>query len=204
MGFVERLRIKYIIVQIIGAFFTTIIAIMFLRKNINNRDNKKPILQRRDERNKQSRGFLHILISRNKEILFRVLIITVPLYIFIYFLNYNGFFRYISNNLPNGLGRFMLPESVVIVGLHFSGILSAASAASLTIKEGILTENQVLVTLLCGYVITLPVRAVRHVLPLYLGIFPGKTGLYIIAISQSIRIVIAIIAIFIVIKFGSV
>ncbi len=193
-----KVGLAYIGVQIIGAFITTILALLILNKNSSVCDINKDI--KLTPTNKKHKTLWQVFFKRNKTILLRVLIITVPLYSIIYFLNINGYLALTTSILPDNLKSILRPESMVIIGVHFSGIMPAVSAASLALRDGVLSQTQVFITLLVGYIFTTPVRAIRHTLPSALGIFPGKTGLYIVTISQIIKIIVAIIAILITLK----
>jgi len=191
--------LAYLGVQIVAIFLTMGTSFILLKKG---GDQLSDTITEIKEKNKQH-GFIKILLARNKKILLRVLSWTLPLYTIIYILNYNGFFEKLSTYLPQFVKTLLPPEAMAVIGIQFSGILQSASAASLLMKDDKLSSTQVFITLLLGYILSTPIRAIRHTLPSALGIFPGKTGLIIVAIIQGTRIIVALVILVIIIMFTS-
>ena len=56
------------------------------------------------------------------------------------------------------------------------------------LESGALTVFQTVLALLVGNIIAAPVRALRHQMPYYMGIFGPKLGTRLVIISQTFRI----------------
>jgi len=67
------------------------------------------------------------------------------------------------------------------------GFLSEAAAGAL-LEAGVLTIKQTVIALLIGNILAFPVRALRHQLPRYIGIFSPKMGTQILLMGQGFRI----------------
>jgi hypothetical protein len=66
---------------------------------------------------------------------------------------------------------------------------SGFAAAGALLDAGILTIKQTAVALLIGNIIAFPIRALRHQLPHYIGIYSPKMGIQLLAMGQGLRIV---------------
>jgi hypothetical protein len=77
--------------------------------------------------------------------------------------------------------------SVVVFSVmaEFTGGFAAAGAL---LESGALSMKMVVVALLIGNVIATPVRALRHQLPHYLGIYSLSMGVTLLVISQCVRV----------------
>ncbi len=132
-----------------------------------------------------------------RRVLKRILLITVPLYIFISYLDYFGVFAKLANKLPDALTSILPPASIAVLVGHMTNIVTAASVASGLLKSQTLTTGQVFLTFLIGYAITIPIRATKHSIPAAVGVFPTKDGLTIVLLSSGMRLLFTIVAIII-------
>jgi len=62
------------------------------------------------------------------------------------------------------------------------------AAAGALLASQALSPAAVLVTLILGTIISSPMRAIRHQLPFYLGVYTPKLGLKLMILSQLFRI----------------
>jgi len=194
--------VAYISVQLLGAILTTCIALVVL--GFIKRERVEGVETLAVNTTIKRVSFKKLLIDRNKKILLRVLRVSVPLYTIIFFVNYYGFFDSLATHLPLAASTILPPESIAIIAVHFTGVMQSASTASLAINSGSISEIQVFITLLIGYILSTPLRAVRHTLPSALGIFPKKSGLYIVIAIQSIKILVALVVITLTLIIGDI
>ncbi len=152
--------------------------------------------------NKQSAADLYKLLRRRfVRIYARVMMISFPIYILVTILFRYGVFNRLNRFLP--LDRLLPAAGLGIISAHLGGVLNAVAAARPFLEEGLLSGLQVFTALIIGYVISLPLRTLRHVLPSALGIFPGKTGLYIVAYTQGFKMLCAVGIILIFLPLGA-
>ena len=65
---------------------------------------------------------------------------------------------------------------------------SGFAAAGALLNAGMLTVKQTVLALLTGNIVAFPIRAIRHQLPRYIGIFSPKMGTQILLLGQGFRI----------------
>ncbi len=65
---------------------------------------------------------------------------------------------------------------------------SGFAAAGALLDAGVLTTKQTVLALLIGNIVAFPVRALRHQLPRYIGIFAPKMGTQLLLMGQGFRI----------------
>jgi len=134
------------------------------------------------------REALQRALHRLRRMILRVLLITVPLFVLVVSLDALGVFRRLADLLPEALRSVFSPSVLVVVAAHLSSVMNAAGAASGFLQSGEMTGLTLFLTLVGGYVLSAPVRALRHSIPSALGIFPGRTGLRIVGISVGVRL----------------
>ena len=84
---------------------------------------------------------------------------------------------------------FMPMESLSVIILSFAAeFTSGFAAAGALLEAGVLTIKQTVVALLIGNILAFPVRALRHQLPRYIGIFSPKMGTQILLMGQGFRV----------------
>lgn len=123
--------------------------------------------------------------------LWRIAIYTVPIYTFVVVLQEKGFFKWLEQSAAHIFSTAILPiEGVsVVVFSIVSEFTAGAAAAGAMLNGGILTHKETVIALLIGNIIATPVRALRHQLPTYLGIFTPGIGMQILLTSQALRVV---------------
>ena len=81
-------------------------------------------------------------------------------------------------------------ESLSVVILSFAAeFTSGFAAAGALMEAGVLTVKQTVIALLMGNVLAFPIRALRHQIPRYMGIFSPKMGLQLLLSGQVFRVV---------------
>jgi len=135
--------------------------------------------------------------KRFKRRMKKIIIFTVPIYIVIFIMNRLAFFSAVESFLAEHLDfiPFLTPQSMGIIALNVAAELTAGlAAAGALLQEGVMSYNEVVFALLIGNILSSPIRAFRHQLPYYAGIFKPGLALQLIICNQSFRIISLIIA----------
>jgi hypothetical protein len=121
----------------------------------------------------------------------RIIMYVVPIYILIFILNDIGLFKMARQWLSGYMVTTFIPmEALSVVILGFAAeFTSGFAAAGALLDAGILTVKQTALALLIGNIIAFPLRALRHQLPHYIGIYAPKMGIQLLAMGQGLRIV---------------
>jgi len=125
----------------------------------------------------------------------RIMLLVVPVYLVVMLVSQLGFFTWLRLQLAGGITSAVVPiesMSVVIFSL-VAEFTSGFAAAGALLDAGTLTIRETVIALLLGNVIATPVRALRHQLPYYMGIFQPKLGGLLIALGQTLRVISVII-----------
>jgi hypothetical protein len=119
-----------------------------------------------------------------------IAVYVLPIYIFVYVLNAMGLFETARRWLTAYVaGTFIPMESLSLVVLSFAAeFTSGFAAAGAMLEAGVLTVKQTVLALLIGNIVAFPVRALRHQLPRYMGIFSPKMGAQILGLGQGFRV----------------
>ncbi len=135
-------------------------------------------------------GLLGSTATKFRGRLVRILLIVLPVYLIIAALSDMGFFLWLRKSLAQGITSTLIPLealSIVVFSL-VAEFTSGYAAAGALLKSGVLDVVQTVLALLLGNVIAAPVRALRHQLPYYMGIFTPGLGVFLMIISQAFRI----------------
>lgn len=130
--------------------------------------------------------------KRFKRRMKKIVLFTVPIYILIFIMNRLAFFSTIELFLADHLDfiPYLTPQSMGIIALNVAAELTAGlAAAGALLQEGVLNYNEVVFALLVGNILSSPLRAFRHQLPYYAGIFKPGLAMQLIICNQSFRIV---------------
>ena len=120
----------------------------------------------------------------------RTLRVVLPVYLTVAAVSDTGFFTWLRGFLASGFSSVFVPVealSVVVFSL-VAEFTSGYAAAGAMLEAGTLTVFQTVLALLIGNVIAAPVRALRHQMPYYMGIFNPGLGLRLMTASQIFRI----------------
>lgn len=129
---------------------------------------------------------LRKLLSR----LGRILWIVVPVYVLMLILTDLGFFHRLRSSLALGVGNAFFPVegvSVIILSL-VAEVTSGYAAAGAMLESGVLSLGQTVLALLAGQIVGTPLRALRHQLPYYMGVFSPAMGIRLMVAAQIVRL----------------
>ncbi len=127
---------------------------------------------------------------RLRKRLFRIMLITAPIYALFFLADQLSYFARFSGWVEDNIGlfAFLPPESVGIIVLVAATELTAGLAAAGALLDGhTLVHREVVLALLTGTVIAAPIQALRHQLPYFAGIFPPRLAAEVIIYSQLFR-----------------
>jgi len=131
------------------------------------------------------------LLDRIPASLMRIGIFVVPVYAAVFVLNQLGIFSLTRDWLAGAVVTAFVPmESLSLVVLSFvAEFTSGFAAAGALMDAGMLTVKQTVLALLIGNVMAFPLRALRHQLPHYLGIYAPRIGAELLVLGQVFRVV---------------
>jgi hypothetical protein len=118
-----------------------------------------------------------------------ILAITIPVYVVVFLAQEMGLFEALRRVMAQRLQGANIPlEALSILMFSLAAEATGGYAAAGAIMEGgALSSGAVLLTLLLGTIIASPMRAVRHQLPYYLGVYTPAMGLRLMVMAQVFR-----------------
>lgn len=121
----------------------------------------------------------------------RIVVYVVPIYILVFLVNTAGGFDLARQWMARFVTSSVLPvESLSVVILGFAAeFTSGFAAAGALLEAGVLTVKQTALALVIGNVVAFPIRALRHQLPHYMGIFSPRMGVELLLMGQGLRVV---------------
>jgi hypothetical protein len=137
------------------------------------------------------RNIWHRIKSRLPRRIARITVYVVPIYSLVFILNAMGLFKLLRKALAGYVVTSFMPmESLSVIILSFAAeFTSGFAAAGALLEAGVLTVKQTVLALLIGNILAFPVRALRHQLPRYIGIFSPKMGTQLLLLGQGFRII---------------
>jgi len=128
--------------------------------------------------------------SRLPRRIVRITVYVVPIYTLVFVLNAMGLFVKLREALAGYVVTSFMPmESLSVIILSFAAeFTSGFAAAGALLEAGVLTIKQTVLALLIGNILAFPVRALRHQLPRYIGIFSPKMGTQLLLMGQGFRV----------------
>ncbi len=119
-----------------------------------------------------------------------IAIYVMPIYVIVFLLTAMGLFDLARQWLAGYVVTAFVPvESLSVVILSFAAeFTSGFAAAGALLDAGVLTTKQTVMALLIGNIVAFPIRALRHQLPRYMGIFSPKMGSQLLLMGQAFRI----------------
>ena len=143
-----------------------------------------------NSRKKKTSGLWAAIRGRLPARLTGIAIYVLPIYVLVYLLNTMGLFEAARKWLAGYVVTTVLPmESLSVVILSFAAeFTSGFAAAGALLDAGVLTTKQTVMALLIGSIVAFPVRALRHQLPRYMGIFSPRMGTQLLFMGQGFRV----------------
>jgi hypothetical protein len=129
-------------------------------------------------------------VRRLKKRIGKILKFMIPVYLLFFLFNRYGLFTAVEDFIAQEAWflSWLNPQSLGIVILHVTTEFSAGlTAASVLLADNSLTYKEVVLALLVGNILSTPIRAIRHQLPYYTGIYSPRLALELVSISQIAR-----------------
>ena len=120
----------------------------------------------------------------------RLLGYTIPIYVLMYLAHQQGVFAALEQWLSHraALLNFLPPQAMSIIVFQMAAEFTAGlAAAGAILDSGGLGARDAVLALLVGNILSTPVRAFRHQLPSYAGIFRFRMALGILSCNQTLR-----------------
>jgi hypothetical protein len=136
----------------------------------------------------KSVSFFQKVWKRSRKTFLRLLCYMVPTFVVMGLFEYYGFFKYLSEAVPQLFSLpFLPPESVAIIPAQAMSLYNGVLVAGNFVNTGAITSHQAVVIILFGSIVTAPVRTLKHALPTYLGILGARPGLIMAVLAQVLR-----------------
>jgi len=136
------------------------------------------------------RSALQNTMKRFKRRIRKIIIYTVPIYIFFYYLAEAGFFTAAERYMAQHLSwlAWLSPQALSILTFQMAAEFTAGlAAAGSLLANGSMSIREIVLVLLIGNILSSPIRAVRHQYPYYAGIFKPVIAAELILFSQGFR-----------------
>jgi len=182
----------YFLITFLAVILRTILFMVYgrlrlppLKKTPENADDRRIKAKKPDYSDIAKR-----LKSRLPRRIARITVYVVPIYTLVFILNAAGLFKLLREALAGYVVTSIMPmESLSVIVLSFAAeFTSGFAAAGALLEAGVLTIKQTVMALLIGNVLAFPVRALRHQLPRYIGIFSPRMGTQILLMGQGFRV----------------
>ncbi len=185
----------YFIITFLATLLRTLCFLLFGRIFLKSHPDSDEVKNKSEGYKKNGKKNFSTIIKKIKstlpERIIRIIVWVLPIYTVIFILNLNGFFDDLHMALSQSVTLTIMPiESLSIVILSFSAeFVSGFAAAGALLDAGVITVKQTVIALLLGNVLALPIRALRHQVPRYIGIFSPRMGLQLLLSGQVFRVI---------------
>ncbi len=188
---VQVAGLLYMGVTFLAAIIRTIIVIILGRILLKNEKKNVKFHDETIKEKAETKKISQIFSLYIKKRLGSIILYTVPIYFLVVLLRLEGFFQFLQSITTHLVHSNFIPiEGVSVVVFSIVAEFSAgAAAAGAMLQEGILTIKETVIALVLGNIIATPVRALRHQLPRYLGIYKPGTGILLLFTGQFLRVI---------------
>lgn len=147
------------------------------------------ILDEKLEEQFSKSSMLSRILKRVPKRILNILKFVFPIFLGVYYLKIIGAFDGLRNLLTNTFIGSVIPvESLSIVVISFiADYTSGFVTAGALLSHNVLTFKQGVLAILFGNIIAIPMRALRHQLPRFLGIFSPGLGAQVLFVGQLTR-----------------
>ncbi len=190
--------VLYFLITFLAVFLRTILFLVYGRLMLTPLENKAESLDAGTiKAQKPAYGEIwKRLRTRLPRRIARITVYVVPIYTLVFILNAMGLFKLLREAMAGYVVTTIMPmESLSVIILSFAAeFTSGFAAAGALLEAGVLTIKQTVLALLIGNILAFPVRALRHQLPRYMGIFSPRMGTQILLMGQGFRVASIIVA----------
>ncbi|WP_045212872.1 membrane protein [Desulfonatronovibrio magnus] len=187
---IKAAALPYLFLTISSAVLRTIVVIFIGRFILPAKEDQCVVCELPANEKLNMKKVLQKVKTRFSKRFKKIMVFTVPIYTLFYVLQHTGFFamteRFMSEHV--GILSFLPPQAISIVVLQLAAEFSAGlAAAGSLLDSGALGIKEVVLALITGNILSSPMRAVRHQLPYYAGIFNPALAMRLIVYNQSLR-----------------
>ncbi|WP_432738529.1 hypothetical protein [Maridesulfovibrio sp. FT414] len=191
--FIGSVAFVYVGLTFIAAIIRTGAIVLWGRLTLPPETCCPDVLSRLKEQEPNSlTGILGKALKRLRKRLPRVIFITVPIYVTFFFLRHYGVFTAFQSYMSEHLSflGWIDPQVFGIIAFSLAAEFTAGlAAAGSLLGAGTLEPHSIVLALMAGNILSTPMRALRHQLPYYAGIFRGRMALKLIVYNQALRAV---------------
>jgi hypothetical protein len=183
------------LILIAARFVQTVIALL-IGRFINRNSQGNPGIPEFREEGYRGIALVKRSLAETVDLIKRIVKITIPVTVIIYTLIEAGFFRYLALKIQFLSTLFSIPvEGLGIVAAYFGNYVAAYTMAGTVFSQGLLSQKEIIITMLTAKVLASLFFAARHSTPYYIGIFGSGLGFKITVINTLFRNVVDIITI---------
>jgi hypothetical protein len=183
----------YFLITFLAMLLRTLCFLLFGKIYLGKKTYQKENSHLKNIGQEKKRDIIEILNKIKSKLpsrIINIIIWVLPIYTLVFILNINGFFDYINKAVSGFLTLSIMPvESLSVVILSFAAeFTSGFAAAGALMDAGVISVKQTVIALLLGNILAFPIRALRHQLPRYMGIFSPQMGLQLLLSGQLFRV----------------
>ncbi|MFO7714038.1 nucleoside recognition protein [Desulfosarcina sp.] len=184
----------YFLLTFTAQVFRTLMVVIYGRMFCRSDSISGAIADRINQTERPARKRAAMVASMKKRLpgrLVRIALYVIPIYTLVFMASAMGGFDAARDWLARFVVTSVLPvESLSVIIFSFAAeFTSGFAAAGALMEAGVLTIKQTVIALLAGNVVAFPIRALRHQLPHYMGIFSPAMGVQLLLLGQGLRVV---------------
>ncbi|MCB2148132.1 MAG: nucleoside recognition protein [Deltaproteobacteria bacterium] len=184
----------YFLLTFIALVARTLLVMLYGRSFCRPERDSQEAADRMDTPLETGRGKKDVFKAVKKRLPGRIVgiaVYVVPIYALVFMVSAMGGFDAAREWLAHFVVTSVLPvESLSVIILSFAAeFTSGFAAAGALMEAGVLTVKQTVIALLAGNIVAFPIRALRHQLPRYMGIFSPAMGLQLLLLGQGLRVI---------------
>lgn len=179
----------YFILTFTATLLRTFLFLLYGHLTLKEKENiDKPAAN--ENQTKKKKGVFESIRTKLPTRVLNIAVFVLPVYIAVFVINGLGFFEKANLFVASHISLTILPiESLSVVVLSFAAeFTSGFAAAGALLDAGLITVKQTAIALLVGNILAFPIRALRHQLPRYIGVFAPKMGTQLLLAGQMFRV----------------
>jgi hypothetical protein len=179
----------YLLITFTAVLFRTMLFLICGRLTIKEEEIKETVKNPENSRTPE-KSIVKNIRAKLPARFMNITMFVLPVYIAVFVITQAGIFKMANKFLIEFIPITFIPVEAfsVVVLSFFTEFTSGFAAAGAMLDSGLLTVKQTVMALLIGNIMAFPLRALRHQLPRYIGIFSPKLGTEILLIGQISRV----------------
>ncbi len=141
-------------------------------------------------------------VKQSLPLMKRVVFITIPVTVLVFFLIDKGVFDWLSQHIKGVTRIFPIPvEGLSITAAYFGQTVAAYTIAGNMLAAGAISTKNIVLSLLLGQLLSSVISSFRYSAPYYIGIFGAKMGAELLVYSSGLRILFTILIFYVIYFF---